>query len=450
MDWILTILQTIAIFAIALFILVLVHELGHFLAAKLFKMRVERFSIGFPPRVFGKKIGDTDYCFSATPLGGYVKISGMIDESMDTDFIGSESKPWEFRSKPVWQRIIVISAGVVFNVLLAAVIYAGLAYTYGTQHIPAENVQNIYVAEGSLAHEMGFRTGDRILTINDREPDTYGISQLISLPDITRSDLRFTVDRQGEQVRIFAPENFMDQLSRDQEFLSIQNALPSKTSAIIPSSPAEQAGLQAGDEFIAIDGTEIGFWMQLSSMISSSDGEIILTVRRNGEVFDVPVTPNPDTRTIGIYPVDPFEYFGIEYINHGFFGSLYQGGKMTYETTSAILTGFSRMLTGSISVRDNLGGPVAIASVTREVTEQGGIFGFWMITAFLSISLAIINILPIPVLDGGYLMFLIYEGITRREPSVKVRMALQQIGLILIIGLFIFVTFNDIMRHIVN
>lgn len=450
MDWIITILQTLAIFAAALFILVLVHELGHFLAAKLFRMRVERFSIGFPPRVFGKKIGDTDYCFSATPLGGYVKISGMIDETMDSDFVGKDPEPWEFRSKPVWQRIIVISAGVVFNVILAAVIYAGLAFTYGTQHIPADNVKELYVAENSLASEMGFRTGDRILTINDREPETYGISQLVSLPDITKTDLRFTVDREGETVQIFAPEDFMDQLSKNQEFLSIQNALPSKTSAVIPGSPAEEAGLQADDEFVAIDGRPIGYWMQLSSMISSSEGEILLTVRRDGEVFDVPVTPNEETRTIGIYPVDPFEYFGIEYIDHGFFSSLYEGGRMTYETTSAILTGFSRMLTGSISVRDNLGGPVAIASVTKEVTDQGGFFGFWMITAFLSISLAIINILPIPVLDGGYLVFLAYEGITRREPSVKVRMALQQIGLILIIGLFIFVTFNDIMRHIVN
>lgn len=450
MDWILTILQTIAIFAAALFILVLVHELGHFLAAKLFKMRVERFSIGFPPRVFGKKIGETDYCFSATPLGGYVKISGMIDESMDTDFIGKEPEPWEFRSKPVWQRIIVISAGVIFNVILAAVIYAGLAFTYGTQHVPAENVKQLYVAENSLAHTIGFRTGDRILTINDREPDTYGISQLVSLPDITRTDLRFTVERNGEIVNINAPEDFMDQLSKNQEFLSIQNALPSKTSDVIPGTPADEAGLQAGDEFIAIDGEPIGYWMQLSSRISNSDGKIVLTVRRDGDVFDVPLTPNAETRTIGIYPVDPFEYFGIEYINHGFFSSLYEGGRMTYETTSAILTGFSRMLTGSISVRDNLGGPVAIASVTKEVTDQGGFFGFWMITAFLSISLAIINILPIPVLDGGYLVFLAYEGITRREPSVKVRMALQQIGLILIIGLFIFVTFNDIMRHIVN
>jgi regulator of sigma E protease len=413
-------------------------------------MRVDRFSIGFPPRVFGKKIGDTDYCISATPLGGYVKISGMIDETMDADFVGTEPQPWEFRSKPVWQRIIVISAGVIFNVILAAVIYAGLAFTYGTQHIPAENVQQLYVAEGSLADKVGFQTGDRIISVNDREPEIYGISQLITLPDITRSDLRFTVLRDNREVQISAPEDFMDQLSRDQNFLSIQNALPSKTSSVIPGTPADDAGLQAGDEFIAINGEPIAFWMQLSSIISGSDGEIIMTVRRNGDVFDVPLTPSPETRTIGIYPVDPFDYFGVQYINHGVFSSMYEGGRMTYETMSAILTGFGRMLTGSISVRDNLGGPVAIASVTKEVTDQGGFFGFWMITAFLSISLAIINILPIPVLDGGYLVFLAYEGITRREPSVKVRMALQQVGLILIIGLFIFVTFNDIMRHIVN
>jgi regulator of sigma E protease len=173
-----------------------------------------------------------------------------------------------------------------------------------------------------------------------------------------------------------------------------------------------------------------------------------LRVQRGDSLLSISVSPNPETRTIGIAPVDPIEYFGVEYIRYGLFTSVAQGTMTTLDNTVGIVQGLGRLISGSISVRENLGGPVAIAAVTREATDRGGWVGFWMFTAMLSITLAIMNILPIPVLDGGHLVFLIYEGITRREPSLKVRMALQQFGMILIIGLMIFVTFNDIMRFI--
>jgi regulator of sigma E protease len=169
---------------------------------------------------------------------------------------------------------------------------------------------------------------------------------------------------------------------------------------------------------------------------------------RHGELLELTVTPNPQTRTIGIAPIDPVEYFGVEYVKYGLFTSLWEGTRTTGENTAGIVQGLGRLISGSISVRENLGGPVAIASVTREATDRGGWMGFWLFTAMLSITLAIMNILPIPVLDGGHLVFLIYEAITRREPSLKVRMALQQIGMVLLIGLMIFVTFNDILRVI--
>ena len=171
---------------LAITILVFVHEMGHFLFAKLFNMRVDRFSVGFPPKIFGKKIGETEYVIGATPLGGYVKIAGMVDESMDTDFTGSEPEPWEFRSKPVWQRIVVITAGVIFNVLLACIIFIGLKYVYGESYIPAENVRSVYVAEGSLAYEMGLRTGDRIVEVSGNEPERFSdlldVQALLALP----------------------------------------------------------------------------------------------------------------------------------------------------------------------------------------------------------------------------------------------------------------------------
>ncbi|MDG5766465.1 RIP metalloprotease RseP [Balneolales bacterium ANBcel1] len=450
MEVIFSILQTVVIFIAAIFILVLVHELGHFLAAKLFGMRVERFSIGFPPRLFGIRKGHTDYCISALPLGGYVKISGMVDESMDDSFAASEPKPYEYRSKPVWQRMIVISAGVIFNMILAYVIFTVITFSYGVNQIPAENIHGMYIPESSTAAEVGFETGDRLVAVNEKEIDYVRRGQFFSMSDLTSMPLSFTVERDGERVTIHPPSDFLDYLARNPEFLELQNALPSKVGAVADGTPAEEAGLMEGDKIVAIDGEEVGYWVQMVNMIQSGGDQMQFTIERDGERREIDIRPDPDRRIIGITIVDPQEYFGFETVSFGFFGSIREGVNQAHDTLFGIINGFRQLLTGTISVRENLGGPVAIASVTAEVTERGGALGFWNFTAFLSITLALMNILPIPMLDGGHLMFLIYEAVTRREPSMKVKMALQQIGFILLIGLMIFVTFNDILRHVVN
>lgn len=447
MSLILNILITAGIFILALFILVMVHESGHFLAAKLFKMRVDRFSIGFPPRLFGKKIGDTDYCVSATPLGGYVKIAGMIDESMDTDFINEEPKPWEFRSKPVWQRIIVISAGVIFNVILAAVIYSAVTYHYGESKLPLKNVGSIYVAPGSPAAQMGFKTGDKVIAVNGKHVKYF--DQLISPVNLTKEHLSFTVVRNGHDVTLKAPANFLDKINK-KGFLSPMDAVPSLVRKVVPNSPAQKAGIKAGDKIVAINGQSVGYWIQLVKKIKSAKGPIKMTVARNGVDSTLTVTPNPKTHEIGIYAVQLENYFHVEFVKPGIFQSIGDGINRTGQTIVGIVQSFIKLFSGSISIRQNLGGPVAIATITRQATEGAGARGFWEITAFLSVTLAIMNILPIPVLDGGHLMFLIYEGITRKEPSPKIKMVLQQIGFIFIIVLLIFVTFNDILRSIGN
>jgi regulator of sigma E protease len=444
MDWIFNFLSTVGIFIAALFILVLVHELGHFLAAKLFGMRVERFSIGFPPRVFGKQIGDTDYCISATPLGGYVKISGMVDESMDTDQLAEEPKPWEFRSKPVWQRIIVIVAGVVFNMILAVMIFAGIIMTYGEANIPVANIKGIYVEQGSLPDQLGFRSGDKLVGVNGK-PVTY-FNELLAPGEITRGDVSYTVIRDGQEMVIPIPGDFIDRLNKERSFIELTQALPPIVGSVMTGSSADKAGLAKGDTIKSIDGRAIGFWSELTSIIRSSEGSLNFSISRAGKDTVIAVTPNPDTKTIGISTVNAADYFGAVFTSHGFFASFGRGAAQTWDTTIGILNGFGRMFSGDISVRENLGGPIAIANYTKEATDGGGWLGFWNITALLSITLAIMNLLPIPVLDGGHLVFLIYEGITRREPSLKVRMVLQQVGFIMIIGLMIFVTFNDIVR----
>lgn len=443
MEWILGLLSTLAIFAAALLILVFFHELGHFLAAKLFGMRVERFSIGFPPRIFGIKKGETDYCIGATPLGGYVKISGMIDESMDDDYLDEEPKPWEFRSKPVWQRIVVITAGVIFNMILAVIIYAGMTYSMGETKIKLESVDGIYVAEGSLADKAGFQTGDRLVGVNGEKVAYF--NDLFTPEVMTSSTLNYTVMRNGEEATVTVADSMLNEIGKE-GLINLTNAMPSHISRVEPGSPAEKAGLEGGDVITTINNQEVRFWPQAVRLISTAEDSVSLTVNRGGETLAYSIMPDANSK-LGIYAPDPDSLFEIDRFEYGLFESLNIGVERSNATTTGIIQGFSKMFSGDIAVRESLGGPVAIANVTKQATDRGGWIGFWNITAFLSVTLAIMNILPIPVLDGGHLMFLIYEGVTRREPSPKVRMWLQQIGFLLIIALFIFVTFNDILRQ---
>ncbi|MDR8392344.1 RIP metalloprotease RseP [Aliifodinibius sp. S!AR15-10] len=443
MEWVIDLFSTLGIFALALLILVFFHELGHFLAAKLFGMRVERFSLGFPPRIWGFQKGETDYCVGATPLGGYVKISGMIDESMDTEHLDEDPKPWEYRSKPVWQRMVVITAGVIFNMVLAVMIYAGIALSYGESNILLDSIDGVYIHEESVAAQAGFKTGDKIVEVNGQKVKYF--KDLVAPSQILDENLNYTVMRDGQQVTIGVADSLLDRINKE-GFLNPTQALPSLVNQVQEGSPADTAGLMAGDRITGVNGQEVGYWLQLVDHIQSSDGALQLTVLRDGVEKRLTVTPN-DQNIIGISAPTGSEIFQVEHLKYGLTGSIQNGFVRTGETFNGIIQGFSKMFSGSISVRENLGGPVAIANVTKQATESGGALGFWQITAFLSITLAIMNILPIPVLDGGHLMFLIYEGVTRREPSAKVRMALQQIGFILIIALFIFVTFNDIIRQ---
>ncbi len=450
MDWILSFSTTILVFIAAIFILVTIHELGHFLAAKFFKMRVNKFSIGFPPKIFGFKKGETEYVIGATPLGGYVQIAGMIDESMDDSFVEEEIKPDEFRSRPVWQRTVVILAGVIFNMILAIFIYAGMAWNYGETVVPVHSIDGIYVQEGSVASQIGLQSGDKIIGVNGREVEYF--NQLFSPSSITDRELSFLVQRDGETLSIPTPPNFLDLINREGRFIDETNALPSKVSRVLDGSPAYEAGLRAGDVIVAVDGEEVGYWLHLVSIIQNSEGALNFEIRRmaesetHSEIVLLQIQPDPETKTIGIQAPHPSEVFDLQQKSYNAAQAFGVGFDRTNDTFFGIIKGIGRMFSGDISVRENLGGPVAIANITREATDAGGWRGFWNITAFLSITLAIMNMLPIPALDGGHFMFLMYEGITRREPSPKVRMGLQQLGFIFLIGLFILITFNDILR----
>ena len=433
--------QTILIFIGALMILVFIHELGHFLAAKMFGMRVERFSVGFPPRIWGFKRVDTDYCIGATPLGGYVKISGMVDESMDTEHLAAEPQPWEYRSKPVWQRMVVITAGVILNMILAFLIYTGINWSQGKLSLPIEQVSGIYVPEGSLLQKVGFKTDDIIVGVNGNLVDAF--EELVAISELTSSNLSYQVVRDGMTMDLNIPSTILDSL-QEQTFLHAINIYPPIVSSIALGSPAEDAGLQAGDRFLEVNGNPVDYWLELTQTIRNSEGSLEFVVEREGQIIIMNIEPY-ENRTIGI-AAPSLAQVGATSTQLNFVESIQEGWDQVGEQTMGIIGGFSRMFSGDISVRQNLGGPVAIADLTKQAVDQAGWIGFWEITALLSITLAIMNILPIPALDGGHLVFLIYEGIARREPTEKVKIAAQNFGFILLVSLMVFVIFNDVSR----
>lgn len=471
MEQVLEFLPYIGWVLVAITILVFVHEMGHFLTAKMFNMRVDKFSVGFPPKIIGKTVGETEYVIGATPLGGYVKIAGMVDESLDTETINSEPEPWEFRSKPVWQRIVVITAGVIFNVILAAIIFICLKLAYGDQYIPAENVQGIYVADSSLAHNIGFRTGDKILAVSGKKLERYDD---LSGKALLADPLTFTVNRSGRELVLDGPEDIMTQLGRAGDSGLGISLMPSVISQV-SGEAAQSIGLQPWDKIRGINGTPIAFWDEMNGLIQKTKGEPILVewereLERadtslalpesvkisdvsNGLVtYEAVVAPTYNepggNYILGVYGATEemmSQLLGIRKENLSLDRAVVLGLNETWANTGAIVTSLGRIFSGREDFRENLGGPVMVAKVTREAADAG-IRYFWRIVAMLSITLAIMNILPIPALDGGHLVFLIYEGITRREPSVKVRMALQQIGMVLLLVFMTFLVFNDVLR----
>ena len=439
MDAILNFLPYIGWVLLAIMILVFVHELGHFLFAKLFGMRVDKFSVGFPPKVIGKKVGGTEYVLGLTPLGGYVKIAGMVDESMDTEELDAEPQPWEFRSKPVWQRILVITGGVLFNIILAGVIFIGLKATYGEVYDPA--VGAVIVDESSVAANMGLKTGDIIAAVNGKPVDVLeGLSGMEEL--LLADPLIIDVNRDGESLRLEGPRAIMGYVG--------------------PGTAAEEAGLLPGDYITCIGDSSVVFFQEITPALQATSGEAYTLRFMRPDSVAAAVSPTavrlPDSlQTVGgtLYEVsiardagEDVPVLGItQYLrlkHYAFSEAVVSGVSDTWLNTRMIASSLKRIFIGQDSFRQNIGGPVMIARVTREAADRGAPY-FWQIVAMLSITLAIINILPIPALDGGHLVFLIYEGIVRREPSLKIRMALQQIGMLILLVFMVFVIFNDIL-----
>ncbi|MBM2841262.1 MAG: rseP [Bacteroidetes bacterium] len=450
-------LDTLFYFVVTLGILVFVHEFGHFIVAKLCGMRAEVFALGMGNRLFGYnkvngftfwkldetiQLGNhTDYRVAAFPIGGYVKIAGMIDESFDTEFIGKSPDPWEFRAKPMWQRMLVISAGVLMNVVLAILIFWGINYTQGRSIRDTTEVG--YVVDDSPAAKSGLQSGDKILAINGEHIDHWDLILNKVYIENVGQDLRFTVLRNGKNVELFLPRSSIPEPT-DVAF----GIIPANTEVVIntvePGKPADILGLKPDDVLLMMNDVPILFNQKVIELVKAHAGKPLkIEWRRGTEVMSGTTVPTEDGR-IGV--ALETRYTGpVTKLQYSLFEALPQGLGDIVNVTALSFQQIWQMATGKIAFTKNIGGPIKIAQMATQTAERGIItyFGF---VGLLSISLAILNILPFPALDGGHLLFLVYESIFRREIPVKIKLILQRAGVALLLVFMAFVLINDIIN----
>ncbi|WKZ69893.1 MAG: RIP metalloprotease RseP [Melioribacteraceae bacterium] len=443
-------------FAITIGILVFVHELGHFLAAKMSGMRAEVFAIGYGRRILGyNKItgftfgplpkdfdgeGNTDYRISLLPLGGYVKISGMIDESFDTEFAKSEPKDYEFRAKPTYKKLFVISAGVMMNLTLTILILWGINFFQGKQIIDTTDLG--YVEENTPAAQAGFETNDKILSINGKTTENWDDIVNNLLIDNIGKDVNVTVLRGGEEVSFKIQKELIAENAQKSFMIPFGHTQP-YISEIMKNSPAEAAGIQAGDIFLEMNGMKLNNSHEAIRIISSNpEKEISLVLLRDEDTVTTTVKSGYDGK-IGIYITDV--YTGpIKFENYGFFGSLFQSFENITQITALTFSMFKNVIVGDVQFDQVFGGPVKIAQFAARSADTG-IISFLYFLAMLSLSLAILNFLPFPVLDGGHFVIIIIEGIMRKELPVKIKIAIQNFGFIVLLMLMAFIIYSDIM-----
>lgn len=432
MDIAIKILQFVCSFTI----LVLVHEMGHLLFGKLFGVRVEEFRIFFGKAWVKWHWGETEYGIGWLPFGGYAKLSGMVDESMDTESLKNEPQPWEFRSKPAWQRLLIILGGVLMNVILAFTIYVGMSLAWGDKYVSNSEMPYGYVYS-DYAEGLGFQDGDKIISIGGEPIENYA---KIMTTLLIEDDKTTVVERGGEMVTIEIPVQSIMELSEQTDFLTPR--LPFVVAEVTPEGGAAMGGMMAGDKVVAVDGTPAAFNDQIIPALEEHAGEsVVLTVERSGEVVDCNVAVSAEGQ-IGV-ALASVEYLPVRAITYNFWQAIPRGCERVVQEIGDYWKQVKMIVKPKTEMYKALGGPIAIGGIfPNEWNWQS----FWKITALLSVILAVMNVLPIPALDGGHALFILVEMITRRRPSDKFMMVAQTIGMGLLILLMVYATFNDIIK----
>jgi len=438
-----TILIKILQFVMSLSILVIIHELGHFVLAKLFKTRVEKFYLFFDPwfSLFKYKKGDTEYGIGWLPLGGYVKISGMIDESMDKEQMKQPPQPYEFRSKTSWQRLLIMTGGVIFNFISAMLIYVFVLFAWGETYLPTANVKYGIVTD-SVGYAIGLRNGDKILTVDNRQVENF----LEITTDIVLNNRKtIQVERDGQLLNIEIPKEYIPKMLKGKGQIDYRTPFgPFVVGSYGKESPGKAAGVLLGDDLIGLDDKRFIYYDEFRKyLFENKDRPLVLNLLRKGENLNIPVTPN-SSGLLGINPsVTLDQIFDLKTIKYGFLQSFPAGIDKGFKTIGDYLKQFKLIFSKNTKAYESLGGFITIGSIFPGVWDW---HLFWNLTAFLSIILAVMNILPIPALDGGHVMFLLFEVITGRKPSDKFLEYAQIAGMILLLSLLVFVNGNDILR----
>ena len=427
-------------FFMSLSLLVAIHEFGHFIMARVFKIRVEKFYIFFDPwfSLFKWKRGETEYGVGWLPLGGYVKIAGMIDESMDLEQMKAPVQPWEFRAKPAWQRFMVMIAGVVMNILLAMMIYTGIRYAYGESYMANEDVKWGYVFNES-AERMGFRDGDKFVSVDGEIVDD--INEVRSKLLLTKEDRHIVVDRDGEQVAFTIPFEQMLEMRRNREYEDLYlMRLPFFIDSLASASAIE-AGLQVGDQVVALNGEEaIGVQEITDKLQQHKSDTVTLTVLRSGVANEVVVPINEEGKMGVMFKGDVFQPRTRTFT---LLQAIPAGVSLACETVADYWQQLKLIFQPKTKMYEELGGFIAIGNI---FPSEWNWLQFWTMTAFLSVILAVMNILPIPGLDGGHALFTLWEMITGRKPSDKFLEIMQYIGFAILFVLLIYANGNDIYR----
>ena len=452
-------------FILALSILVFVHELGHFLAAKAFKTRVEKFYLFFDwgfsifrcKKVDGKwrfkffaknvqpddewaKSTTTEYGIGWFPLGGYNKIAGMIDESMDKEQMKQPPQDWEFRSKPAWQRFIIMVAGVFMNVVLAICIYIGLLANYGEQYLPTSEVNKYGIVVDSLGYKFGLRDGDKIIAVDGEYIENF---QEIPMQIILEKAQTIEVERDGQHVTVTLPDDALTQLLSTQNGTFISYRMPFVVSGVIDNSAAQAGGLEVGDVIIGINEIPTPYYQDFTKYIKQFKNEDVnIVVVRDFDTLALPMHLGEEA-VIGAYLAPLSEYFTLETKEYTFWQAIPAGFSKTFTEISDYWKQLKLIFSPKTKAYESVGGFISIGKIFPETWIWSM---FWRLTAFLSIALAVMNILPIPALDGGHILFLLYEIITRRKPSDKFMEIAEYIGLALVLALVLFANGNDIIK----
>jgi regulator of sigma E protease len=430
---------------LSLSFLVAVHEFGHLLAAKYFGMRVEQFSIGFPPKIWSFKKGETEYALSAIPLGGYVKISGMIDESLDTETMNQPAQPWEFRSKPAWQRLIVMLGGIFVNVVIGVLIFIGLTFAFGDTYILKDFVnENGGFQVGEVGKQIGLQTGDKIVKINGQ--DFKYLEDIVKPETLLSTNGYYTIERDGKLIDLPIPANFIQNFNKKETALAfILYRFPALVGEVEEGSIAEKAGLKKGDVFLSVNGQPVKYFDEAQTLVKTYKGDTIkFTVSRNGETINMQGYYRGAER-LGYKGDLPDTYLkdAEVSIKYGFVESIPLGTERAFRTLKTQVNAFGKVISGVLSPQKSISGPIGIAQAfgTNWDWER-----FWSLTGVLSLVLAFMNLLPIPALDGGHVMFLSYEIISRRKPSDKFLENAQKVGMVFLLALMVFIFANDIIK----